>query len=167
MVAFGNKQESMLVLSNHCESNGSYSLFKKLKLIYHRKWLHFSDYCKAGGLGGLQLTPLFIVHFMSYVVFVVGAIQDSIGPKCLYSPFPVLHYPNAWNAKMLSASYKKRRKLSFTAWWGGGGGGLGRSNFIFTLPPPPTFYFALPPLYCNLAPNECQYDCLQIFRLVE
>ena len=54
MVAFGNKQESMLVLSNHCESNGTYSLFQKLNIplqmiaffgLLYRQW-------KWGGLGG-------------------------------------------------------------------------------------------------------------------
>ena len=33
MVAFWNRQESMLVLSNNHESNGTYSLFQKLNIL--------------------------------------------------------------------------------------------------------------------------------------
>ena len=33
MVAFCNRQESMLVLSNNHESNGTYSLFQKLNIL--------------------------------------------------------------------------------------------------------------------------------------
>ena len=66
----------------------------------------------------------------------------------------VLHYPNAWTAKMLSASYKTDRGHLLLLMGGGGGAGAGRGteklNVQFYLrtptPPPATFYFARPPL---------------------
>jgi len=60
MVAFGNKQESMLVLSNHSESNGTYSLFQKLNIplqmiaffgLLYRRWKR--------GAGGTSAHPTF------------------------------------------------------------------------------------------------------------
>ena len=66
-----------------------------------------------------------------YVVFVVGAIYLV---QNVLSLFPILHYLNTWNAKMLSASYRKRQRPPFIAYYyyyyyfcGGGGGGNGMS----------------------------------------
>ena len=61
-----------------------------------------------------------------YVVFVVGAIYLV---QNVLSLFPILHYLNTWNAKMLSASYRKRQRPPFIAYCyyffcGGGGGGM-------------------------------------------
>ena len=66
----------------------------------------------------------------------------------------VLHYPNAWTAKIMSASYKPEAAFYCLLGEGGGGGGAGRGTeklnvqfYLRTFPPPPaTFYFALPSL---------------------
>ena len=60
-----------------------------------------------------------------YVVFVVGAIYLV---QNVLSLFPILHYLNTWNAKMLSASYRKRQRPPFIAYYyyffAGGGRGM-------------------------------------------
>jgi len=67
---------------------------------------------------------------LSYVVFVVGTTGDFIrGVQNVVSLFQafrswgtqaVLHYLNAWTAKTLSASHKKRQSPSFIAYGKGG-----------------------------------------------
>ena len=70
-----------------------------------------------------------------YVVFVVGAIYLV---QNVLSLFPILHYLNTWNAKMLSASYRKRQRPPFIAYYyyffcGGRWGGWNVQKRLLTL----------------------------------
>ena len=74
------------------------------------------------------------MQFLLSAPFKIASVQN------VFSLFPVLHYPNAWNAKMLSASYQKRQRPPLIAYWGGGGGQM-ESPILFSAPPPPPLFF--------------------------